>query len=83
MMAKSAITEESCQHGQGACREGLIDERFLPLERFDRGATGQRIFAGSRIGNFRIEFTDRPQAFSLASIPSIEGLAENELSARR
>ena len=83
MIAKPSIPEESCQHGQGARCESLIDERLLSFERFDRGATWHRILAGSQIGNLRIEFADRSQAFGLSAVPAVEGLAKNELSARR
>ena len=54
MMAEPAVAEESRQHGQGARRESLIDERLLPFERLDGGATGQGVFAGCRIGNLRV-----------------------------
>lgn len=79
MMAKSAVPEESCQHGQGACRERLIDEGLLPFERLDGGATGQRVFPGCGIGNLRIEFADRPQPSCLATVPTIQRLAKNKL----
>jgi hypothetical protein len=50
MMDEPAVPEESRQHGQGACRERLIDEWFLPLEGFNCRTAGQRIFAHGCIG---------------------------------
>jgi hypothetical protein len=81
-MAKSAVTEESCQHGQGARRESLIDERLLAFESLDRRTTRQRIFADRFIGNLRIELGDRSQPFRLPTVPAVQRLAQNKLSAR-
>jgi hypothetical protein len=82
VMAKSAVPEEPRQHGQGARRESLIDEWFLPFECLDRGTTGQRVFAGRRIGNLRKEFADCPQPFGLPAVPAVQRLAQNELPVR-
>ncbi len=57
------MPEESRQHGQGACRESLIDEGLLPLERFDRGTAGQGVFTGRVVGNLRIKLNHRSQPF--------------------
>lgn len=83
MMAEPAVAEEPRQHGQGARRESLIDERLLSFERLDRGTTGQGVFAGIRIGNLRVKLTDCSQAFGLMPVPAVEWLAQNELPARR
>ena len=58
MMAESAVPEESRQHGQGARRERLIDERFLPFEGLNSGTTGQRVFAGCNVGNLWKKLAD-------------------------
>ena len=83
MMAQPAVTEESRQHGQCARRERLVDERLLPFERLDGGTTRQRVFAGRRAGNLRIELTNGPQPFRLPAVPAIERLAQHKLPARR
>jgi hypothetical protein len=82
MMPKLAIPEESRQHGQGACRESLIDEWFLTFEGLDSRTTGQRVFAGGNFGNFWIELADCPQPFGLAAVSAVERLAQNKLPAR-
>lgn len=82
MVAELAIPEEPRQHCQGARRESLIDEWFLPFESLDCRTAGQRVFTGCRVGNLRIEFRDRSQPFSLPPIPAVERLAQNELPAR-
>ena len=82
-MAKPAIPEASRHHGQRACRQRLIDERLLPFERLDRGATGQGVFAGCSIGNLRVKLSDCSQPFCLPTVPTIERLAQDKLPARR
>ena len=82
MMAQPAVTEESSQHRQGACRKSLIDERFLPLKRFNCGTAGQRVFANGRISNLRIEFADRPQPCRFPPAPAVQRLAEDKLPTR-
>src|SRR5579863_5698388 len=74
MMDEPAVPEESRQHGQGARRERLVDERLLPFERLDRGTTRQWVFAGYGIGNLRIELGDRTQPFGFPAVPAVEGL---------
>src|SRR5271165_1210742 len=45
VMGESAVAKEPRKHSECACRQYLIDEWFLPLQRPCRAATWQRILA--------------------------------------
>ena len=83
MVGQLTVAKELGQHGKSARSESLIDERLLPVQGLNRRAARQRIFAGIRVGDLRVEFTDRSQPVRLPAIACIERLAKNILSAGR
>ena len=82
MMRESAVAEESCKHCKSAGGKRLVDERLLPVQRFDGGAAWQRIFTGLRIGDLRIKFTDGAQPVGLSPVTRIQRLTKDVLPAR-
>jgi hypothetical protein len=73
-VAKPPISEEPRQHGKSACRQGQVDEWFLPFQCFDGRATGQRIFAGSGVDNLGVELTDEAKPVRFAPVPCVQWL---------
>ena len=83
MMSNRTVAQQARKHSECACRQHLIDERFLPLERLRRTATGQRVLACFRIRNFRIKLCNGSQPDSRAAIRGVQRLAEHILTAAR
>jgi hypothetical protein len=47
-MTDLAVTEQPSEHGKRARGENIVDEWFLPVKRFRRGAARQRIFTDTQ-----------------------------------
>jgi hypothetical protein len=48
-MTDLAVTEQPSEHGKRARGENIVDEWFLPVKRFRRGAARQRIFTALHV----------------------------------
>src|SRR5580704_11647267 len=83
VMGQLSIPEQLRQHGQSTRGQRLVDERFLPIQGFNRRTTRQRIFARFCVNDLRVEFTDCSQPVCLPAITRVEWLAKNILSAGR
>src|SRR5580658_9211052 len=83
VMGQLSIPEQLRQHGQSTRGQRLVDERFLPIQGFNRRTTRQRIFARFCVNDLRVEFADRSQPVCLPAIARVEWLAKNILSTGR
>jgi hypothetical protein len=83
VMGQLSIPEQLRQHGQSTRGQRLVDERFLPIQGFNRRTTRQRIFARFCVNDLWVEFADRSQPVCLPAIARVEWLAKNILSTSR
>ncbi len=82
MVLQLSVAEEPREHRKGAHRKRLIDERLLTVQGFDGRATRQWVFRLVHIRDLGIEFADGAQALRLPTVPVVQGLSKDVLSAR-
>ncbi len=78
----AAVAKELRQHGQRTRSESLVDERFLPIQGFNRRATRQRIASPASASTIseNSSLTVRSR-FALRRLRAFQRLAENKLAA--
>jgi hypothetical protein len=83
-MRDLTVSEESCQHREGLICERLIDERLLPLKRFNGTARWKVVrVVENRCDNLREQFRNGGKPARRFAIAVILRLSEHKLPAVR
>ena len=78
LVGDAAVAEEAGDHGERGDRQGLVDERFLRVDRRSGAAARQRVFLLAH--HLWEQLGDNPQSFLGPFVSGIQGLTEDELA---
>src|SRR5688572_15232734 len=81
MFLNGAVAEQSGKQRQRVIGQCAVDERLLPLQRFQSTATRESVVFERGVDQLRKQFARRSQALGGTAVPPVPRLAEHDLPA--